>query len=241
MFTTAITLLILLGIPQSRAASIVEFEVVRLAHAKELLGKYYDKSIVKIASEKASEVRQFIEQVTERALKGKFKEQYKEIAKTIIEESSRYKFDPVFLLAVIENESNFNPQAIGPHGEIGLMQIRPATARWITEKFRLPWKDKKQLRDPIINIRIGAAYLSFLREQFGSDGRLYLAAYNMGAKNVRSALDRQIKPKEYPARVMQRYVRFYSELLTSFEPSRFRPGPDRNTPRLDLCPSPKYL
>jgi soluble lytic murein transglycosylase-like protein len=62
-----------------------------------------------------------------------------------------------------------------------------------------------------MNIRLGAAYLAQLRGEFNSHGRLYLAAYNMGSTNVQRALAKQIFPKEYPGRVMVRYMRFYSE------------------------------
>jgi hypothetical protein len=54
--------------------------------------------------------------------------------------------------------------------------------------------------------------MAYLREEFDFQGQLYLAAYNMGSGNVRKALNRNVKPKEYSTRVMHRYLRFYAEL-----------------------------
>lgn len=183
----------------------------RLHHAKELLGKYYKDSVVK-ASEGIVDVDQFLLTWTTKELKGYWKRFAKQISKAIIQESEKHSFDPIFLMAVIENESSFNPTVRGSHGEIGLMQLTPDTAKWVCEKYGLPWKGVNSLKDPVVNIKIGSAYLSYLREKFGFHSQLYLAAYNMGSTNVKRALGKQIWPKVYPSRVMQRYVRYYSEL-----------------------------
>lgn len=188
----------------------------RLHHAKELLGKFYQKSIVK-ASEGIANLDEVILQWTDRALKGKWKSASKKVSKAILVESEKYGFDPIFLMAVIENESSFNPDAKGSHGEIGLMQLTPDTAKWVTLKYNLPWHGPKSLKDPTVNIQIGSAYLAYLREKFDFHSQLYLAAYNMGTLNVKRALGKQIWPKDYPTRVMQRYVRFYSELTEDTE------------------------
>lgn len=184
---------------------------VRWVHAKELLGKQYRKSIVKKV-EGFNSIDDLLYQWTNQELRKPWKHLSGRIANTIIEESEKYGFDPIFLMAVIENESSFNPKAIGTSGEIGLMQITPQTAEWITKKYNLDWKGKNSLKDPITNIRIGSAYLAYLREKFEFQSQLYLAAYNMGSTNVRRALEKQILPKEYPSRVMKRYIRFYTQV-----------------------------
>jgi soluble lytic murein transglycosylase-like protein len=73
--------------------------------------------------------------------------------------------------AVIVVESGFNPRAISKRGAIGLMQLRPETAR------RYGVSD---IYDPGENIRAGARYLSDLMALFGSNTELALAAYNAG-------------------------------------------------------------
>lgn len=183
----------------------------RLDHAKELLGSHYHRSVARV-SEKVIELDPFITVLLQKYLKGVWKKQAKEIAHAIIQESDKYKFDPMFLLAVIGNESSFNPLAVGTSGEIGLMQILPTTGEWISKKYEFKWQGKDTLKNPIENIRIGAAYLSYLREMFKSKSQFYLAAYNMGSGNVRRAIENETLPKVYPTRVMRRYLQFYTQL-----------------------------
>jgi soluble lytic murein transglycosylase-like protein len=57
--------------------------------------------------------------------------------------------------AVIKVESNFNPKARGSAGEIGLMQIKPATARMMGYSG-----SKRGLFDPETNIKFGMKYLA---------------------------------------------------------------------------------
>jgi 2-oxoacid:acceptor oxidoreductase gamma subunit (pyruvate/2-ketoisovalerate family) len=49
---------------------------------------------------------------------------------------------------------------VSSFGEIGLMQLKPVTAKWICNKFNMPWKGAKSLYDPVTNIKIGAVYLA---------------------------------------------------------------------------------
>lgn len=183
----------------------------RLSHAKELLGKYYQKSIVK-GGEEIADLDHLLNTLTQRSLRGKWKKHSDQVARSIVHESELHGFDPIFIMAVIENESSFNPEIVGSHGEIGLMQLTPDTAEWVANKYDIPWHGVKSLRDPATNIKIGSAYLSYLREKFEFHSQLYLAAYNMGTTNVKRALGRQIWPKDYPRRVMQRYVKFYTKI-----------------------------
>jgi soluble lytic murein transglycosylase len=115
-------------------------------------------------------------------------------------------------MAVITSESSFNPECRGGAGEIGLMQILPSTGKWMSKRAKVAWKGKKTLLDPVQNVRLGSAYLAWLRGRFDSHARLYLAAYNMGQKNVDRALSKRIWPKTYPTHVMGNYVKYYNEL-----------------------------
>ncbi len=191
-------------------------ELIQLSHAKELMGKYYEKSIVKNALSLEAK-NKFVHEWTELSLKGKWKKQAKKISKAILYMSKKYELDPLFLLAVIQGESGFNPSIVGKFGEHGLMQIKPSTGRWIAGKEGFTWRGKNTLFDPLMNIKIGAAYFYYLREQFNSHSRLYLAAYNMGATNVKKALGKKVWPKEYPIHVMHYYIQLYQELSARAE------------------------
>lgn len=202
-----------------------EAKQVRLSHARELLGRHYKRSIVR-SGEAVRGIEKEIYLWTKHHLHPKFKRHAKAITHVILEESERYEFDPALILSVIQSESSFNPRMIGGVGEIGLMQIRPTTGKWMAKRAGVSWKGRQTLFDPIKNIKIGAAFLNYLRDEFDSHAQLYLAAYNMGQGNVRSALDQNIWPKDYPTLVMKNYVGFYSYLKTRSErmPASVRRG-----------------
>lgn len=183
----------------------------RLSHAHELLGKYYKGSSVQ-SGERVNKINSKIYLWTLERLPKKYKKQYKKIAQAVIDQGAKYQFDPVFLLSVIQNESKFDPNRLGSLDEIGLMQIRPSTAKWITEKFDLKFKGDASLHDPIENIKIGAAYMNYLRNRFDSHAQLYISAYNMGKRNVDHALKNNVWPKDYANAVMRFYIDFYSEI-----------------------------
>ena len=77
--------------------------------------------------------------------------------------------------AVIRVESNFRANARGSAGEIGLMQIKPATARGMgfTGKSR-------ELFDPETNIRWGMKYLGGAHRLGGGDTCGTILRYNAG-------------------------------------------------------------
>lgn len=184
---------------------------LRVEHARELMGHSYKKSIVS-RFEKRKDLEKNIFNIVRERLPKKFKYRATVIAKTIIDEASKSSLDPYFVMAVISGESSFNPHAIGPVGEIGMMQIRPTTGEWMAKMLKTKWRGEKTLRDPIENIKLGVAYLSWLRTKFEGHGQLYLAAYNMGPKSVKNAVSRNIYPKDYPIHVMKRYIAFYKEI-----------------------------
>ncbi len=57
--------------------------------------------------------------------------------------------------AVIRTESGYNPNVTGAVGEVGLMQVRPSTARMLGFSGTL-----EELREPHNNIALGVAYLA---------------------------------------------------------------------------------
>lgn len=193
-----------------KPAGVIQREA-RLDHARELLGKYYSTSVVR-SGEQVKKINARVYEWTKTRLPKKFVAKHEALAQAIIDESQRYGFDPVFVMSVIQGESSFNPAMRGKLDEIGLMQIRPATGEWIAKMYGITYKGEKSLKDPIQNVRIGTAFLHHLREKFDSHAQLYLAAYNMGARNVNNALAEKIWPKDYPSHVMKYYVEFYSEI-----------------------------
>jgi hypothetical protein len=87
----------------------------------------------------------------------------------------RYGVDPVLARAVIQVESNFDPQCVSRRGARGLMQLMPQTAR----RYGV-----HSIFDPEQNIRGGVRYLSDLLRMFPRDLPRALAAYNAGENAV---------------------------------------------------------
>lgn len=109
------------------------------------------------------------------------------------------------LLALMEQESGLRPRAVGPRGSIGLMQIRPFVAADVAHRHELIYSGAHDLSDPLVNVRIGIAFLSELRDEFG-DVELALAAYHIGPTRLRARLRRGRRPRgPYVRRVMARY------------------------------------
>lgn len=77
--------------------------------------------------------------------------------------------------AVVRIESNFNPNARGSAGEIGLMQIKPATARMMGYSG-----SRKGLFDPETNIKYGMKYLAAAHELGGGKTCRTILKYNAG-------------------------------------------------------------
>ena len=85
--------------------------------------------------------------------------------------------------AICFQESRFDPQAVSSAGACGLMQLMPDTCRWIAQKLG-ETPQEQDIFDPEINLRFGCWYLSYLRERFGDDVTVVLAAYNAGPNKV---------------------------------------------------------
>ena len=77
--------------------------------------------------------------------------------------------------AIVKVESNFNPKARGSAGEIGLMQIKPATARMMGYSG-----SSKGLYDPETNIKFGMKYLAVAHELSGGTTCGTVLKYNAG-------------------------------------------------------------
>lgn len=114
----------------------------------------------------------------------------KKLAVSIVEESYRAKYDPLFVAAVIKSESLFKKNARSHVGALGLMQIMPDTARFVAQK-RQDWRGSENLNDPDYNLQLGIAYLKHLEEMFNGNLTHVLIAYNWGPGNLIQALEQR--------------------------------------------------
>jgi len=87
--------------------------------------------------------------------------------------AARYRIDPLFLHAMVAQESSSQPRARSHKGALGLMQIMPTTGAMLGVA-------PASLFDPATNLDTGARYLKKLQKRFGTDFALILSAYNAG-------------------------------------------------------------
>jgi soluble lytic murein transglycosylase len=97
--------------------------------------------------------------------------------------SRNYGIDPALVAAVIYQESKFDAGARSGSGAVGLMQLRPDTAKGIAVRTGGSAFRVADLTNPEINVRYGCWYLRHLYRKYG-EWRLVLAAYNAGQGNV---------------------------------------------------------
>lgn len=107
-------------------------------------------------------------------------------AAQIQEAAQENGLDPLLIYAVIDIESDFDPQAESHMNAKGLMQILPETGQSISDQQGLEF-DEADLMDPGKNIALGSRYLKYLLNHF-EDRDLAIAAYNGGMGNVESWL-----------------------------------------------------
>jgi len=91
--------------------------------------------------------------------------------------------DPYLVLALVRQESLFNPQARSVSDARGLMQLMPATADRIGPSAGVE-QASLNLYDPSLSVRVGTAYLKNLFAMFGGDPFKAVAAYNAGEHAV---------------------------------------------------------
>jgi len=127
-----------------------------------------------------------------------------EIARVVEEQSSQYGYDPLFIIAMMEIESSCSPVARGPRGSVGLIQLRPATARSVAREIGLPWRGTHMLTRPGVNVPLGLRYLWKLERQF-KDPYLAVAAYNLGPARVERMPRERARGTRYVRKIMARY------------------------------------
>jgi soluble lytic murein transglycosylase len=130
----------------------------------------------------------------------------------IIRQQAKDKhLDAALIAGVIYAETKFRPRRSSAGAE-GLMQITPATARFIAHRSGGVAFRASDLGDAQINIQYGAYYLRYLLDRYGGNETLALAAYNGGEGNVdrwlvRASKDeRQFAPDDIPFPETRAYV-----------------------------------
>lgn len=92
--------------------------------------------------------------------------------------------DPALALAIMRQESEFNPQVVSHAGARGLMQLMPTTAERTAPSAGLTYDKNRLLSDWKYNAALGRTYLAQMLAQFSGSVPLAVAAYNAGPHRV---------------------------------------------------------
>ncbi len=135
------------------------------------------------------------------------------------------ELEEAWVYGLIRQESRFVYQAKSPVGATGLMQIMPATARWIAQKIGM-----KSYRQALVNqldthFKLGTYYMKSMLSSLDNSPVLASAAYNAGPARARkwrgeSALEGAIYAENIPFDETRNYVKkvmsntmYYSQLF----------------------------
>jgi soluble lytic murein transglycosylase len=100
-----------------------------------------------------------------------------------------YQVNPFLVAAVAKTESGFDPLAVSPAGAVGIMQLMPQTAEWISGLRSWQGGRDPDLNEPADSIQLGTCYLRYLLDTFGGETTVALAAYNAGQGTVQEWVD----------------------------------------------------
>ena len=105
---------------------------------------------------------------------------------------------PVTLvLAMIEYESGFDPEAVSQTDDYGLMQINAANHEWLNEEYRCA-----DMMNPYQNVFCGVSIISSYIERYDGDLTKALMAYNMGDSGAQEAWSNGVTSTSYAADIL---------------------------------------
>ena len=131
----------------------------------------------------------------------------------------------------MRQESRFVTNARSTVGASGLMQLMPATARWVAKKIGLKDFHQGLVNDTETNVLLGTSYMRMVMENLDNHPVLASAAYNAGPGRARkwrgdSALEGAIYAETIPFNETRDYVKkvisnsiYYSALFDGKAPS----------------------
>jgi len=151
------------------------------------------------------EVRQILQQHPERVPITILTSEAKVLSylQEIESNAERYRIDPALIAAIISKESSGDYTALGTIGEVGLMQIRLSTARFLGYGG-----DSTGLYNPSTNVRYGTMYLRWQADKYSGRAdvmQFAIAGYNAGTPEIKRG---KFRNQDYVDSVNLRWERF---------------------------------
>lgn len=130
----------------------------------------------------------------------------------ILNHSERAEINPAWTYGVIRQESAFVQDARSATGAMGLMQLMPSTAKFISRSMPKKYRGRSKLTQADTNLALGTSYLRKMLKRFSGQTVLATAAYNAGARRImrwlpaETTLDAERWIESIPYRETREYV-----------------------------------
>jgi len=177
---------------------------------------WYDRAIY--SAERTREVHDF---------SLRYLSPYRDVTRTY---AKQLGLDDAWIYGLIRQESRFITVAKSGVGASGLMQLMPATAKWVAKKIGLKF-DHGEVNEIGTNVQLGTFYLKHVLDSLGNQPVLATAAYNAGPGRARAwqgnrALEGAVYAETIPFNETRDYVKkvmanavYYSEAFGRGETS----------------------
>lgn len=104
----------------------------------------------------------------------------------LLEHTSAAGLDPTWVYGLIRQESRFIVDARSSAGAMGLMQLMPATAKYVARRAGVSDFSQARVSDTDLNLRLGTHYLRYVLDDLDGNPLLASAAYNAGPSRARA-------------------------------------------------------
>jgi len=138
--------------------------------------------------------------------------------------------EAAFVLGIIRQETEFDPDSVSSAGARGIMQIMPSTARRTAELAGLDYRPSALTGDVTYNMQLGMTELAGELADWGGSYVLAAAAYNAGPSNVRKWIatygdprDSRVDPVDWIEQIPFSETRNYVQrVIENMEVYRYR-------------------
>jgi soluble lytic murein transglycosylase len=139
-----------------------------------------------------------------------------ELTQVIYDESKKYGYDPLLIVALILAESSFRKGQVSEMGAQGLMQVKPSIGYDLAKRRGLNWQGELSLFEPAFNIQLGTLYLFELILKF-KDVKKALVAYNVGEDALKLRLR---SGEKMPVYFLSKVLKTYKRLKEQYDPPK---------------------
>ncbi|GAB4344267.1 MAG: transglycosylase SLT domain-containing protein [Cyanophyceae cyanobacterium] len=99
----------------------------------------------------------------------------------VVKWSTQRNLNPMLVTALMRQESRFEREIVSVAGAVGLMQVMPATGKWVAPQAGIATYD---LNNPDDNIALGTWFLDYTHREYDGNSMFAIASYNAGPGNV---------------------------------------------------------